>query len=1620
MRKLQRSLSLLLTVVMMFTAVFFIPDFSYHSYAEELDTTDNINDVEADEDMDSPDELSNPDDNDSSFLEDDADELIETENLLGVNGEDSWGYDLNRQGTKLSVTSYVNGSVTATFSESLLRYKESYVFCYDPGKRFKPSDNVSEHYGAPEELSDEQAKTVSLIIFYAWNNYSIAGPDGTVNYYLIQCTIWNYLNDVNPGFTPYKLYITDESLVSHARQDSFLQECLDWAHEHWNDYNTWMTYWINEDGANYQPVLWGWASPVEKGSLSVHKSSLHPENTDGNTYYSLAGAVYGVYGTYSDAESYSNCITTITTDSSGNGSSSELDYGTYYVRELTASPGFELDTNIYEKTVNGSDSQPSVSSVEPDNGGKIKVVKTSGNKTVTDGNGCYSLDGAVYGIYKTRNDAQNNTNVYKTITTNSNGRGISEKLPFGKYYVKEIMPSKGYQLDYNIYEKTVDVKDEEEEVSSLEPPEGDPSEIVLTKRDSDYNEPIKGAVYEIKYYAAETKEQISNATYKRHWYLMTDSDGEAIMDDAYIVSFNGNNSDEFYYNGAGDPILPLGYISIQEVQAPEEFVLVDTVSYYKVDNNMLKDVNTNAVAHPEVKEPYKKQPFQIMKVADDGTSELTPLSNAGFMACRLDELDTDSEGNYIFDVSKAVVLSKDGNKEMFTDNDGFAESAELRYGTYVVRETTVPRGYLPVADFMVTVNKDSRTPQKIRYMSDTQQRFYLKITKVDKNTNNTILNNKSSYKVWSYDNNKYLSFRTYTGSRFEMVDTFETAEDGILITPGTLPYGRYRIDEVVAPEGYNIDKPVDFVIDENTVYETYSVEGDIAIGVVPIVYKDEEIYGRLELEKIGQDRVYDEDTNEFVFNDVPLENIRFGVYADEDIFAADGSGNIVYEKGDLAFELLTDSKGEAYCDNIPLGKYVVKELNTPDDYITAQDIIIEFSLDEKKPDDNGNYYVEQKTEFYNASYYPKVMTTALDSKTKEHSGVVGTNATVVDKVDCTDLVIGREYNIKGILYDTTTGKPYVDNEGKFVTAEKTFTSTDKNQSVYLEFTYDTTDLAGETITVFETMYYNNKVVALHADISDTEQQVHYPNVKTTALDKETTDDVGVVDDKVTVIDKVSCTNLIVGKEYTIKGKLYNTETGGAVLENGKEVTSTKTFKAEEVNPVIELEFTLDSKTLAGETIVVFEDLYHNDIKVATHSDLTDENQQVHYPSVGTKAVDKDTDSKSGVTGEKATIVDTVSCKNLVVGKTYTVKGKLYDTETGEVFLDNGKEVTTEKKFIAVKKNLEIELEFAFDSSSLEGKTTTVFEDLYHNDVKVASHSVLEDKDQQVDYPKVRTTAKDKATDTHTGLRSDEVTIVDAVSCMNLIIGKEYTVKGKLYNTETGEVFLDNGKEVTAEKTFKADKKDMTVELEFSFDSMSLEGETVVVFEDLYFKNIKVDSHARLDDKDQQVHYPKINTTAKNAVDGGKEAKPKKAVTINDTVDIKSIGVGEKFVVRGVIYDKATKEKVIINDAEVTSYAEFVSQDSDMKIDVIFTFDATSLVGKDIVVFEYLYIVSEDGSEVLVTSHEDINDIGQTIRFSSEPKTGDTRPIATVMVIMIVSVFLLLSLALCKKWLRSKM
>ena len=259
-------------------------------------------------------------------------------------------------------------------------------------------------------------------------------------------------------------------------------------------------------------------------------------------------------------------------------------------------------------------------------------------------------------------------------------------------------------------------------------------------------------------------------------------------------------------------------------------------------------------------------------------------------------------------------------------------------------------------------------------------------------------------------------------------------------------------------------------------------------------------------------------------------------------------------------------------------------------------------------------------------------------------------------------------------------------------------------------------------------------------------------------------------------------------------------------------------------------------------------------------------------------------------------------------------------------------------------------------------------------------------DQFEGVPEIGTTAT--VDGEHVAEPAEEITLVDTVTYKNLKVGQTYKLSGVLMDKETGEPLLvgegEEQAQVTAEVEFTPTSAQGTVELTYTFDASALAGKAVVVFEDLYLDENIVASHADITDQGQTITFgkPAIGTTA--TINGEKTAVPAEQITITDTVEYSGLTAGQEYTLKGVLMDKETGEPLLLNDQQVTSEATFTPAEPNGTIDVLFTFDATGLEGKSVVVFETLF-----QGETEIVGHEDIEDEGQTVNFVEEPKIGTT-------------------------------
>ena len=378
-----------------------------------------------------------------------------------------------------------------------------------------------------------------------------------------------------------------------------------------------------------------------------------------------------------------------------------------------------------------------------------------------------------------------------------------------------------------------------------------------------------------------------------------------------------------------------------------------------------------------------------------------------------------------------------------------------------------------------------------------------------------------------------------------------------------------------------------------------------------------------------------------------------------------------------------------------------------------------------------------------------------------------------------------------------------------------------------------------------------------------------PSIGTKAKDEATGTNVASATDDVTIIDTVNYEHLDRGK-YKLTAVLMDKATKAAILDkDGKEVTASKVFSNTTKSGTVDVEININAAelSLAGKDVVVFETLTSeaDGTTIAVHHDINDEGQTIKFPEIKTKASDATTGSNIVEAKEDMKIKDTVSYKNLIKGKTYTMIGKLMDKETGKVVLDDdGKEVTASVKFTADAEDGTVDVIFEFSGVKTAGKKIVAFETLEYKGKEYAVHADINDNDQTVLIPKVSTTASDKNNGTHMSYAGKDVTIIDKVEVKNIVAGREYTLKGKVMDKKTGNPLLVDGKEITAEKTFKANGENETVELEFTFDASKLGGYSLVAFEKMLDveTGAVIGTHEDITDKDQTVKVKGVKKTPK--------------------------------------------------------------------------------------------------------------------------------------------------------------
>lgn len=543
------------------------------------------------------------------------------------------------------------------------------------------------------------------------------------------------------------------------------------------------------------------------------------------------------------------------------------------------------------------------------------------------------LPGGIYALYAGNDIKDVNGTVIvekgtliEKATTGTDGSALYQAdLPINNsYYIKETQaPNLYYRNTTDTYSFRFDYTGEKEasvKFSHTFQNDHVNATIKLVKKDGETgNQPQGDATLEGAVYGLFAKKDINHpdgktgVLYKagqKVAELTTDKEGKAQITDLY-----------------------LGEYFIQEI-SPSEGYLLDEKSY-----DLAMDYEGDLTATVEKvctsNETVIKQPFQIIKAANNGKTDADLLSGVGFRAYLVSSLKTKEDGSYDFDFASPVVIGENGATEIFTDEKGYACSIAVPYGTYVVRETTTPHNYDPVDDFIVKITENHpNEPQVWRVLLDKEFEAKLKITKKDDETHRSVLKAGTEFKVFNLDTKKYVEQVT-TYPTVVTHKSYFTDEAGYLILPNNLSIGHYRIEEVNAPYGYTLNENYyEVEVDSNTAFLVDSTSGDTVISVD---YENHPVKGELTIQKQGE--ILKDYDGKFQYEMQPLSGAEFEIIAAEDIYTADfqvdSTGNRYkeYAKGDVVAKVTTDKDGKAVVDNLPLGKYTAKEVHAPEGFV---------------------------------------------------------------------------------------------------------------------------------------------------------------------------------------------------------------------------------------------------------------------------------------------------------------------------------------------------------------------------------------------------------------------------------------------------------------------------------------------------------------------------------------------------------------------------------------------------------------------------------------------------------------------------------------------------------------
>lgn len=1157
----------------------------------------------------------------------------------------------------------------------------------------------------------------------------------------------------------------------------------------------------------------------------------------------------------------------------------------------------------------------------------------------------YSMDGAEITIYYAGNGK-----VAATLSI-TDGKTPVIKLNAGDYYAKETVAPEHYNIDPNTYNFSVTAANDENHPATIQvkdSPRFDNLTILLKKIGKvagEDDKPLPGAVFKVSYY---TELNSVEGRVVRTWYFMTDANGEVKYDNDHLA--DGYSSDDLFVKADGTIVGLPGTYKFEEVSAPIGYTLTDIFIRVIDPDRQSFGSRVSVFEAATVTDEPQKIYIKIKKVDEEG-NPVAPTYGS-YEGAIFNVLGFDLVHNQYVVVG---TITTDANGEGSFQVPNPVSDKGPFYTTYYVQEIQASPGCLLNPE-LHPVNPGISTadiPEIVHNMDVEEPEITVTIRKIGFNEVGLEID--------------------LVGAMLELRKDDQTTvveswvSDGNLMIFDGLPYGEYYIFETETPEGnLPMVEPVKIVVEETDIIQNFNIVNERIPSIATTAM----------YETGSKMAASDEDLK--VVDLVELEGLIAGkeyilkatlVDAENEEAVAFGEKSFIAEAWTDVQSVELTFDGSEYENHTFV---VFEEL-----YEASRGLDTPLSEHKDLTDENQTVYV------------PKIRTTACDAADEDKVvSSVGTQI-IVDQISYENMIPGTELTIYATLINKESGEVIFDKDGNTIGAVKTFVPEEASGIVSIEIEVDGSLLPGKVV-VFEDMYEGEVLIARHHDREDEDQTAYVPSISTTAEDPATESQIIAYGEAINMVDHLKYENLNPETLYAVTTSIMVKSSNEPLTIDGKAVEKTSFFvtpEAEEgeftVSGIHDVYMTFDyTDAIEGEDLVVFESIkaVSTGIIEAEHKDIEDLGQTVKVPGIGTLAVDSETGNHVSFADNSVSITDTIEYHNLIAdGETeYQVEGILMDKESGERILNNeGNEVTASGSFIPVESDGTVILTFEFSYEGHDGETIVVFERVLYGDVVIAVHEKLDSEEQAIYFPKIGTSAV-SSNGTDTIMATEDVTIIDTVTYENLEAGK-YTMEGELMvkgiDQEGNVIATATG--ITASTEFEVEEAGSgSVDVVFTFDASKYDGEDLVAYETLvtYETGAVIAIHRDPSDEEQDIHFPKIRTTAMDQDTGTHMVPADHDVVIVDRVYLDSgLVEGREYTIHGILMDKGTSEPLKVNDKEVTAEVTFKYFPEMEYIDLSFSLNTKDLAGKVLVAFETL-----EYQENVVAIHHDVESKDQTI------------------------------------------